>query len=74
MEHKPKGLGKTEQVTTQWMMVAHRSTMAADVHQEDVVQPTEAAEVGSEVSIVLTIAELPLSLSITPSADVAWGP
>ena len=28
-----------EQVTTQWVMEAHRSTMAAYMHWEDVIQP-----------------------------------
>ena len=41
-----------EQVTMQWVMEARHSSMAEDVRQEDVVQPTEAAEVRSEVSIV----------------------
>ena len=43
----------TEQVTTQWVMEAHRSSVAEDMHQEDVVQPVEGVETGSEVSIVL---------------------
>ena len=36
-----------EQVTTQWVMEAHRSTVATDVRQEDIVQPTKAARTGS---------------------------
>jgi len=47
MEHEPKGSGETEQVTTQWVMEAHRSTVATDVRQEDIVQPTKAARTGS---------------------------
>lgn len=67
----------------QWLIKAHRSTMTAYVCREDVVQPTEAAEVGSEASVVppptepnviLTVAELPSSLSIASSADAAAGP
>ena len=34
------------------VMEAHCSTMAANMHWEDVVQPAEAAEAGSEASIV----------------------
>ena len=82
MEHEPKGSGETGQVTTQWVMEAHRSTVAVDVHREDIVQPTEEAEAESEASVVppptepnviLTVAKLPLSLSIAPSANVARG-
>ena len=42
-----------EQVTTQWVMEAHHSSVAEDVCQEDVVQPTEGVETGSEVSVIL---------------------
>ena len=57
--------------------------MAADMRQEDVVQPTEATEAGSEVSVVptptepnvvSTTTELPSSSSTIPSADAARGP
>ena len=69
MEHEPKGSGEMEQVTVQWVMEARHSN-------------TEAAKVGSEASIIPpptkpnfipTVAELPLSLSIAPSANVARG-
>ena len=72
-----------EQVTTQWVMEAHRSSVAEDVLQEDVIQPMEGVETGSEASIIPTIAELsaisptttklPSSSSTIPSVDVAGG-
>ena len=72
-EHEPKGSSETEQVTTQWVMEARCSTMAADVCREDVVLFVETVEAGSEASVVPTAAELPSSLSIALSADVAKG-
>ena len=72
-----------EQVTTQWVMEAHHSSVAEDVCQEDVVQPTEGVETGSEASgvppptepnVVTTRSELPSSSSPVPSANVARGP
>ena len=72
-----------EQVTTQWVMEAHRSSVAEDVLQEDVIQPMEGVETGSEASVVLspiepnvvpTGSELPSSLSTVPSADAARRP
>ena len=74
-----KVLCRTQQVTAQWVMEARRLTVAADMHQEDVVQPTELAEDGSEASVippaiepnvVLTGSELPLS----SSTDATGGP
>ena len=41
-----------EQVTAQWVMEARRSTVAIDVRWEDIVQPMEVAEAGSEASVV----------------------
>ena len=72
-----------EQVTAQWVMEAHRSSMAEDMHQEDVIQPMVGVETGSEVSIVLpptepniilTRSELPSSLSTVPTVDAAGRP
>ena len=72
-----------EQVTTQWVMEAHRSSVAEDVLQEDVIQPMEGVETRSEVSIIPspiepnvipTGSELPSSLSTVPSADAAGRP
>ena len=57
--------------------------MAEDVCREDVVQPMEGVESGSEVSVipppiepsvVLTGSELPSSSSTVPSADAAGRP
>ena len=67
-----------KQVTMQWVMEARHSSMAEDVHREDVIRPMEGVEIGSEASVVLpptepsvvpTGSELPLSLSTVPSAD-----
>ena len=44
-------------------MEAHYSTMAVDVRWEDVIQPVEAAEAGSEVSVVL----LPTEPNVIPT-------
>ena len=58
-------------------------TVAADMRQEDIIHPAKEAEVGSEASVVLplaepnvvsTTAELPLSSSIASSANAAGGP
>ena len=57
--------------------------MAKDVCQEDIIQPMEGVETGFEASVVPpptepnvvpTKSELPLSLSIVPSADAAGRP
>ena len=59
-----------EQVTAQWVIEARHSTMATDMHWEDVIQPAEVAEAGLEASVVPpptepnvipTVAELPSS-------------
>ena len=72
-----------EQVTAQWVMEAHCSSVAEDVRREDVVQPMEGVETGSEASvippstepnIVPTESELPSSSSTVPSADAAGAP
>ena len=42
----------TEQVTAQWVMEARRLSMAKDVRWEDVVQPMEGVETGSEASVI----------------------
>ena len=65
------------------MMEARHSSMAEEVRREDVVQPVEGVETGSEASvvpppiepnIVLTGSELPSSSSTVPSADATGQP
>ena len=65
------------------MMEARHSSVAKDVRLEDVVQPMEGVETGSEASAILpppepnvvpTGSELPSSLSTVPSADAAGRP
>ena len=56
------------------MMEAHHSCVAKDVCEEDVIQPMEGVETGSEASIVQTGSELPSSSSIVPSADATGAP
>ena len=72
-----------EQVIAQWVLEAHRSTVATDMRREDVIRSAEVAEAGSEASVVSTPTkpnivptktELPSSSSIVPSADAAGGP
>ena len=69
-----------EQVSVQWVMEARCASTAEGVHQEDVTQPADGVEAGSEASVVLpptklnvapSESEQPLSLSIEPSADAA---
>ena len=61
----------TEQVTAQWVMGAHRLSVSKDVHREDVIQPMEGVETGSEASIVLPSIELNIVLteSVMPSSS-----
>ena len=72
-----------EQVSTQWVMEAHRLSMAEGVRQEDVIQPTDGVETGLEASVVppptepnvvLPESELPLPSPVMPSADAAGRP
>ena len=72
-----------EQVTAQWVMEPHHSSMAEEVCREVVVQPVEGGETGSEVSVVPpptelnvipTESELPSSSSSVPSANAAGRP
>ena len=72
-----------EQVFVQWVMEAHRSSMAKGVHQEDVIQPMDGVETGLGASVVLPPTEpnvvplegeLPLSSSTEPSVDAAGRP
>ena len=41
------------QVSVQWVMEAHRASMAEGVRQEDVIQPMDGVETGSGASIIL---------------------
>ena len=72
-----------EQVSVQWVMEAHRVSMAEGMHQEDIIQPTDGVETRSETSIVPpptepnvvpSASKQSLSLSTTPSADAAGRP
>ena len=72
-----------EQVSAQWVMEACHLSMAEGVRQEDVIQPTDGVETGLEASVVLPPTELnvipsesewPLSLSTEPLADAAGRP
>ena len=69
-------------VSTQWVMEAHRVSVAEGVRQEDVIQPVDGVETRSRVSVVPPPTEpnivpsegkQPLSSSTKPSADaVGW--
>ena len=79
-----------EQVSTQWVMEAHRASMAESVRQEDVIQPTTEPNIapsesvaGSEASVVSpptepnvapSESEQPLSSSVALSTDVVGQP
>ena len=67
-----------EQVSTQWVMEARRSSMAKGVRQEDAIQPVDGVEAGSEMSVISpptesnvipSESEQPLSSSTVPLAD-----
>ena len=69
-----------EQVSAQWVMEARRVSVAKGVRQEDIIQPADRVETGSEASVVppltkpnvvLSEGEQPLSSSTVPSVDVA---
>ena len=71
-----------KQVNAQWVMEAHRLSMAEDVHREDVIQPMEGVETRSEASVVPpptepnvfpTRSKLPLSSLTIPSANAGGG-
>ena len=72
-----------EQVSAQWVMEAHRANIAEGACAEDVVQPMDGAEPGSESNIIPPLTEpnavqpedkQPLSSSVAPTADVAGQP
>ena len=46
-----------EQVSARWVMDARRADMAAGVRQEDVAQPTDGVEPGSEVDVASPLTE-----------------
>ena len=71
------------QVSAQWVMEAHRASVAEGARSEDVVQPTDGVETRSETSIVSppiepnvvpSASEQPLSSSTVPSADAVGRP
>ena len=51
-------------------MEARRSSVATYVHREDIVQPTEAAEAESEVSVILPPIEPNIILNLAESSTV----
>ena len=72
-----------EQVSVQWVMDVCREYMARSVRQEDVAQPADGAEPGSEVDIappsiepnvVQPGSEQPVPSSVAPTADAAGQP
>ena len=52
-----------EQVSAQWVMDAHRVNVAEGAHQEDIAQPMDGADPGSEADVALP----PTEPSIAPS-------
>ena len=59
-----------EQVTAQWMMEARRSSVAKNMHREDVIQPVEGVETGLEASVVLP----PIELNVVPTGSECLHP
>ena len=69
-----------EQVSTQWVMEARHVGTAEGERQEDIVQPADGMEPGSKANVVPPLTELnvvpseseqPLSSLIVPSVDTA---
>ena len=69
-----------EQVSTQWVMDVHREDMARSVRWEDVAQPADGTEPGSEVDIAPALtepnvvppgSEQPVPSPAVPTADAA---
>ena len=68
-----------EQVSAQWVMDACREDMARSVHREDVAQPTDGMELGSEdvapasiePNVVPLVSEPPTPSPVAPIADAA---
>ena len=62
----------------QWVMEAHRASLADGVHQEDVTQSTDGVEAESEApsesSVTPSEGEQPLSLLVVSLADAAGRP
>ena len=67
-----------EQVSAQWVMEARRANMAEGAHQDDVAQPTDGVEPGSEAdvappstepNVIQPESEQPLSSLVAPTAD-----
>ena len=67
-----------KQVSVQWVMEARRASVAEGVHQEDVTQPADGVEAGSEApskpSIALSEGKQPLSSPVVSSANVVGQP
>ena len=64
-------------------MEARRASVAEGVRQEDIIQPADGVEAGSEASVVLpptepnialSESEQPLSSLVAPSADAVGRP
>ena len=72
-----------EQVSAQWVMDARRVNVAKGARQEDVAQPTDGVEPGSEAhvappptepSVIQLESEQPLLSSVVPSIDAVGQP
>jgi hypothetical protein len=72
-----------EQVSTQWVMEAHRADMAEGAHQEDVAQLVDGVEPRSEADVAPPPTEQnaaqsedehPLPSPVEPTADAAEEP
>ena len=79
----PCALMVAEQVSAQWVMEAHRLSVAKGMRLEDVSQPMEGVETRLAASVVLPLtepnvvpleSELPLSSSVVPLADATRRP
>ena len=72
-----------EQVSTQWVMDVRREDMARSVCREDIAQPTDGMEPGSEVDIapastepnvIPSGSEQPVPSPVEPTPDAAGSP
>ena len=79
----PHARSMVDQVSVQWVMDVRREDMARSMHGEDVAQPTDGTEPGSEVDIapastepnvVPPGSEQPSPSPVAPTTDAAEPP
>ena len=76
----PHARSMADQVSAQWVMDVHHEDMARSMRGEDVAQPVDGAEPGSELNVALVLtepnvvppgSEQPMPSSVAPIAVAA---